>query len=430
LAYAKALQQGAMTKAVCAQRTGTRPLGRFAHVLFMAGTIADSLLGTTGSGLPRRFGQRFDSLAAHHRGSPRAGPLSSFNKQQETAMKFPQTETLGRLLTLALLGGSAGLAAAQSSVTVFGVLDVGVQSLKNGDKRLSLLSIDGMQTSRLGFRGTEDLGGGLSASFHLEGAIGPDVGSGGDWRRRATVSLSSKSAGEVRLGRDYTPTFWSISRFNAFGTNGVGGANNLIYGFDGLSSTSKTIVRSDNSVGYFLPGGLGGVYGQAMVAAGEGAPGKYIGARLGYASGAFDIAGAWSETSNNAAGDKFKVGNVGASYQLGAFKLLGLYHVSKQTTRRQTNWVVGGTYTVGAGTVRASYVRSDYSDAAKGSGADYNGDLIALGYVYNLSKRTALYGTASQVQNSAKGKFVIPGGSAVSPGQSSTGVEAGVYHSF
>lgn len=336
--------------------------------------------------------------------------------------------SLGRLLTLALLGGTAGLAAAQTNVTVFGVLDVGVQRLKNGNKSVSMESIDGLQTSRIGFRGTEDLGGGLSAGFHLEGAIGPDVGSGGDWRRRATVSLGSKTAGELRLGRDYTPTFWSISRFNAFGTNGVGAASNLVYGFDGASGTSKTVVRSDNSVGYFLPSGLGGVYGQAMVAAGEGSTGKYIGGRLGYAAGAFDIAGAWSETTNNAAGDKFKVGNIGASYQLDAFKLMGLYHVSQQTTRKQTNWVVGGTYALGQGTVRASYVRSNNRDTATGS--NYKGNLLALGYVYNLSKRTALYGTASRVQNSATGKFLIPGGSAVTAGQGSTGTELGIYHAF
>lgn len=336
--------------------------------------------------------------------------------------------SLARLLALTLLGGSAGLAAAQTNVTIFGVLDVGVQHLKNGSKSMSLTSIDGMQTSRIGFRGTEDLGSGRSASFHLEGAVGPDVGSGGDWRRRATVSLADKAAGEVRLGRDYTPTFWSISRFNAFGTNGVGAASNLVYGFDGVSGTAKTVIRSDNSVGYFLPGNLGGIYGQAMVAAGEGAPGRYVGGRLGYAAGAFDIAGAWSETTNTLAGAKFKSGNLGASYSVDAFKLMALYHVSKLNTRRQSNWVLGGTYSQGAGTVRFSYVHASNRDSA--TAKDYSGRLLALGYVHKMSKRTSLYTTASRVQNSAMGKFLIPGGSSVLAGESSTGTEMGIYHSF
>jgi predicted porin len=331
-------------------------------------------------------------------------------------------------LALAVFGLCAAPALAQSSVTVFGVLDVGVQRLKNGNNALWLESIDGLQTSRLGFRGVEDLGGGLSAGFHLEGATGPDTGAGGTFTRRSTVSLISKAAGEVRLGRDYTPTFWSISRFNPFGTNGVGAANNLLYGFDGLSATSVTVVRSSNSVGYFLPGDLGGVYGQAMVAAGEGASGKYVGGRLGYAAGPVDVAVALSETTNNAAGDKFKVSNAGGTYDFGLAKLFVLYHVSKQTTKKQTNWVVGTTIPAGSGVIRASYVRAHLKNSAPTT--DYSGNQMALGYVYNLSKRTALYTTYSRVRNSAGGKFVIPGGSTVAAGQGSTGFEAGINHSF
>ncbi|MCH7342189.1 porin [Pelomonas sp. CA6] len=325
-----------------------------------------------------------------------------------------------------LLAAFAGPAAAQSSVTLFGVVDVGVQSLKNGSKRLSLQSIDGLQTSRLGFRGSEDLGGGLSASFHLEGAIGPDTGAGFDFRRRATLSLASKELGELRLGRDYTPTFWNISRFNPFGTNGVGAASNLVYGFEGKSATAKTVIRSDNSVGYFLPGGLGGVYGQAMLAAGEGSTGKYEGLRLGYAEGALDLAAAVSQTVNTAAGDKFKVGNIGASYRLGAVQLMALYHVSKQQTRKQTNGVLGVLYAIGNGTVRASYTQAKLSD----TGVNNTGRMLAIGYRHDLSKRSALYATASRVSNSAQGQFLIPGGSAVAPGESSQGLELGLYHSF
>jgi predicted porin len=331
-------------------------------------------------------------------------------------------------IAAALTAASALAAAQSSSVTVFGVLDVGVQRLKNGSKTLNLESIDGLQTSRIGFRGKEDLGGGLSAGFHLEGAIGPDTGAGGDWRRRATVSLASKGAGELRLGRDYTPTFWNISRFNAFGTNGVGAASNLVYGFDGVSGTAKTVIRSDNSVGYFLPDGLGGVYGQAMVAAGEGSTGRYVGARLGYAGNGLDVAVALSETTNNAAGDKFKVFNLGGSYTMGALKLLGLVHNSKQTTREQKNWVIGAHYAVGTGTLRASYVNAHSRNSANGE--DYTGKLFAVGYVHNLSKRTSLYTTLSQVNNSKTGRFLIPGGSAIALGDDSRGLEAGIYHSF
>jgi predicted porin len=345
-------------------------------------------------------------------------------------MPSPHCRALRPLLGLCLLGTLCGTASAQSSVTVFGLLDVGVQRLSNGPKGVTLQSIDGLQTSRLGFRGVEDLGDGLTASFHLEGAVGPDTGGGFDFRRRSTVSLTSPRAGELRLGRDYTPTFWNISRFNAFGTNGVGAASNLLYGFDGLSSTAKTVVRSDNALGYFLPGNLGGVYGQAMVAAGEGVPGKYLGARVGYAAGPVDLALSVSDTTNNAAGDKFRVTSLGGTYALGAVKLMGLVHNSKQTTKSQDNWVLGATYTIGLGTVRASYAHAHLRNTAAAARADYSANQLALGYVHALSKRTALYGTVSRVANSSTGKFVIPGGSAVGAGQGSRGTELGISHSF
>lgn len=346
-------------------------------------------------------------------------------------MRMPQTPARALALAASVLSLGAGTAQAQSSVTIFGVLDVGVQQLSNGPKRLRLMSIDGLQTSRLGFRGTEDLGNGLSAGFHLEGALSPDTGGGAlDFRRRSTLSLSKRGVGELRLGRDYTPTFWSISRFNAFGTNGVGAASNLLYGFDGLSSTASTIVRANNSVGYFLPGGLGGVYGQAMVAAGEGAPGRYVGARLGYAAGDLDVAVAHSTTENNAAGDDFKVTNLGGSYKLGDLRLLALWHRSAQTTREQTGWALGATYAMGATTLRASYVRAHYTNSNANARADYSGNQLALGAVHALSKRTSLYATISRVSNGTGARYVIPGGSTVTGGQGSRGTELGVNHSF
>ncbi len=334
------------------------------------------------------------------------------------------------LLVGAALASLAAPALAQSTVTVFGIVDVGAQRLKNGDKSVTLQSIDGLQTSRLGFRGSEDLGGGLSASFHLEGALSPDDGTAGgfNFRRRSTVSLAGKALGELRLGRDYTPTFWSISNFSPFGTNGVGSAGNMVYGFDGLSSTASTIVRANNSVGYFLPGGLGGVYGQAMVAFGEGAPGKYQGLRVGFANEALDVAVATSKTENNAAGDKFRTSNIGASYKIGPAKLMGLWLTSKQTTRQQDNWLLGATVTLDLGELRASVIRSHYTNSA--NAADYHATQLALGYVYHLSKRSALYASASRIGNSSGAKFVIPGGPALGTGQSSKGIEAGIRHVF
>ena len=147
------------------------------------------------------------------------------------------------VLALAVLGAFAGAASAQSSVTMFGVIDLNVQTVSNNE-RVYGMSTDGMASSRLGFRGVEDLGGGLKAGFWLEAGLAPDTGrsnTNGNWgsgtenqlifNRRSTVSLSNQW-GELRLGRDYTATFWSWTVFDPFGTNGVGAATNLALGGD------------------------------------------------------------------------------------------------------------------------------------------------------------------------------------------------------
>ena len=116
-----------------------------------------------------------------------------------------------------------GTASAQSSVTLFGIVDTSLSGYWNQARDVFGEPVTTSQTgltnsaynsSRLGFRGTEDLGGGLKASFWLEGGINSDdgTGTGSDgafmFNRRSTVSLES-AFGEVRLGRDYTPTYRS-----------------------------------------------------------------------------------------------------------------------------------------------------------------------------------------------------------------------------
>src|SRR5882757_4371407 len=204
------------------------------------------------------------------------------------------------LLALAVLGAFAGVASAQSSVQLYGTVDLNGKYVKNdGSDRRYSLSQDGINSSQLGFKGTEDLGGGLKAGFVLLAGVNADTGSANTqfWNRRATVSLWG-NFGEVRLGRDYTPTFWNNTIFDAFGTNGLGDSSHV------QQLGVGTFVRANNAVQYFLPAGIGGVYGQVMAAASEGAsgptpygaaagavganPGRYVGGRVGFAAGPFD----------------------------------------------------------------------------------------------------------------------------------------------
>jgi len=354
------------------------------------------------------------------------------------------------LLALAVLGAFAGAASAQSSVTLFGIVDVNARYVKTGDTKVKSLGTDGINSSRLGFRGVEDLGGGLKAGFHLEAGVNPDVGTTNSkfFNRRSTVSLLG-NFGEVRLGRDYTPTFWNLTAFDPFGTNGVGQYTNLftINGASGnaatpLQSGAGTLVRADNTIGYFLPSGIGGIYGQAQVAAGEGTPGnKYAGGRIGYAAGPIDVAAAYGQTQVDTADHKFKLFDIGGSYDLGVAKIMaqfsdmktdGISNVSINVAQR--NWLLGTVVPMGQGEIHAAYSQAKGRDFADGAKARQ----LAVGYVYNLSKRTALYGTLSDLKNTAGTNvtptFVVatpPSASALTASNlKSRGFEAGLRHSF
>ncbi|MDM0075889.1 porin [Variovorax sp. J2P1-59] len=400
------------------------------------------------------------------------------------------------LVALAALA-VAGVASAQSSVTLFGVVDAAVSGYSNKTEdvfgnsvttKRTALSNSGYNSSRLGFRGTEDLGGGLAASFWLEAGINNDDGTGQTitglgptatggggltFNRRATVSLSG-AFGEVRLGRDYTPTFWNDTVFDPFGTNGVG--TNLIstangYASGNIANSGFTInnqyVRSSNSIGYFLPPNLGGFYGQFMYAFNEKASldpgvlvqtgvnpvtgaavpgpgvafndsrtGRYIGGRVGYANGPLDVALSYAETtlaSNfvNGTTSKLDSGSIGASYDFGVVKLFGEY--SKADTKIQSSapfpttvagalgfrepgadgWLVGVTVPVGPGLIRAAYSAVDYKNTTPANQffglPEPKASKWALGYVHNLSKRTALYATVAYIDNKNGADLTIGG---------------------
>ena len=354
------------------------------------------------------------------------------------------------LIALAVMA-AAGAASAQSSVTLFGIVDAtfayGKGSGAGATKRYQLTN-SGYNSSRLGFRGTEDLGGGMSASFWLEAGLTNDNGTGAatntnnqasggalagmggsqglTFNRRSTVSLAG-GWGEFRLGRDYTPQFWNLTVFDPFGTNGVG-TNQMLNSI----VTGVTAVRASNSYGYFLPPNLGGFYGQIQYYMGENPSpsatrkdGTGIGARVGYASGPFNVALAISGT-DYAAGD-VKQANLGGQWDFGMAKLMGQISRDENGAVEGRGWLLGGLIPVGAGEVRVAF--SQYSTDLGLGGSDPKSRKIALGYVHNLSKRTAVYTTIARVRNS-NGAAQALNGSATAPGASSTGFDAGVRHSF
>ena len=337
-----------------------------------------------------------------------------------------------QIAALALLATAAVTASAQSTVTLFGVIDAGVSSVKNGSNTVKSVSKNGLNTSRFGVRGTEDLGGGLLASFWIEGGFNPDNGTQSDgtrlWNRRTTASLIG-GFGELRVGRDFAPSYTGWSDFDIFGDNGLaaGGKFNSAVG-----TNADTLTRADNLVTYFTPSKLGGFYGQVSVAPGEGVNGKkYVGGRAGYAAGPLNVSLALGQTTVTASAaqpgeDKLKVITLGASYDLGVAKLTGYYDQNKYGSLKTTVYNLGVSVPVSAlGSVRASYAKLNASGLTSNAN---DASQIALGGVYNLSKRTALYTTVSRVNNKGGAAYAV-GGTAVA-GTKSTGYELGFRHAF
>jgi len=333
------------------------------------------------------------------------------------------------LLALATLCAFAGAANAQSSVTLFGLVDLSLNSVKNGATTVKSMDSNMLNSNRLGFRGTEDLGGGMSASFWLEGGMANDTGSptGFNFQRRSTLSLSG-SFGEIRLGRDYTNSFSTKATYDAYGANGMGTSLNMYAGtVAGLGSGAATVVRANNMVGYFLPGNLGGLYGSVQLAAGEAVAGnKYTGFRLGYAAGPFDISGGVSATKT-ATSDDFKTANFGASYNLGVAKVMALYDQHKYGAKKYTTTEISTSVPMGQGEFRAAYSKGN----AAGAGTDANDSTVfGLEYIHNLSKRTALYTQYGRVKNSGTAASTVGAGPANVAGGTSTGYGAGIRHMF
>jgi predicted porin len=353
------------------------------------------------------------------------------------------------LIALAVLA-AAGTASAQSSVTLFGIVDATIQRVNNSNgPSVTRLTNSGYNSSRLGFRGTEDLGGGMSASFWLEAGMSNDDGQGANtnannqasgagaavagrqgltFNRRSTVSLAG-NWGELRLGRDYTPQFWNLTVFDAFGTNGIGTTQTL-----NSIITGSTAVRASNGIGYFLPGNLGGFYGQYQHYLGEnisGTPndGTGDGLRLGWANGPINVAAAMSQTNNTIAGAsaKIKQNNVGAQWDFGVAQILGHYEWDSVGSTDGRGWNLGALFPIGAGQIRAAY--SEYKVKL---GTQPKSQKFALGYVHNLSKRTALYVTYADVKNSNGAAASAAPGAAGSPGinSHSNGWDLGLRHSF
>lgn len=294
--------------------------------------------------------------------------------------------TLYCIFPAALMAALAIPAQAQTNVSIYGNLDIGIVKESGRTARM-----DRGYNNWLGFKGSEDLGGGLSAIFNLQTRFAPDTGmleTGVFWQGESTVGLRSTSAGALRLGRALSPlwqTKWAYDPWydsGTFGSISFPYQTGSFYSDKTLALGAANFARIGNGIFYDTPE-FSGFQAHAALEVEKiaGARDRAAGVSLNYGKGPIAAMFAYQR---NAASDSINF--VAASYNFGSASLMGSYAAGRildAANVRQTekSWTLAGIYTLGADTLRAGYGRLEESGNNK----------ISIGYLHPLSKRTNVY---------------------------------------
>lgn len=341
-----------------------------------------------------------------------------------------------KILAAAIVSAFAAPAfAATANVDVYGVLDLSVESLDDGSSRGTNLSSN---ASRLGFKGAEDLGGGLSAIWQIETTLTMDRSDTYGGARDTFVGLKG-GFGTVKLGYFNTPTKQLSRKLDLF-NNRLGDTRNLLRSDNTNGASGNTWEeRFRNGIRYDTPSfsGLSGsvhyaTQTNADVANNNDLDAYSLGAN--YANGPIFV-GATYQRNNLAVGNESNW-RLGAGYNMGDLKLVALYAKSKD--QRGTSgadrgvWGLGAGYKLGNGEIKGQYYKADDEDMTANSGAN----LFAVGYDYNLSKRTQVYVAYAKTNNDSAARFSVTGGAhgdnlgAAANGSDPSGFALGMSHKF
>ncbi len=331
-------------------------------------------------------------------------------------------------LAIAALCTLAGAAHAQSNVTIYGVLDLSVSKINTGQSFLNGLPVGltGTQgtvnlrpstSNRIGFRGTEDLGGGLRASFTIEHRLDPSQGTeqngqNGMWRGQSWVGLGSSTLGEVRLGRQFNPALYVAQNGDPWGWDYNVGSVQVI------NRTGNNSTYAANAVTYITPN-FQGLTAQVQVGLGEGGTAvnpsnntdRQVGFNVVYAKAPLYVGVAYNDVRVQNSPNKNQYTVVTAHYDFGVIRPIVQFAQGKNnSTERSRSFVLGATAPVGGG--RLKVVAANLDPA----GPDNKINKFGLGYEYPLSKRTSLHADIGTGKTTNLSR--------------TTGYEAGLKHVF
>jgi len=340
---------------------------------------------------------------------------------------------------------------AQTAVTIYGIVDAGFVREMGGVTNATKISSGVGSVSRLGFRGTEDLGGGMSALFVLETGYKTDTGevdtAGSIFNRQAFVGLKS-NAGTVTLGRQYTPYYTTVSAYaDPFAAGLSGSAKNLL-------PTAGVNTRTSNTVMYVSPK-ISDLTAELAYAAGEqsgsNSAGRQLGAALTYAAGPLNARLAYNNRNSDvvaAAGTTGVSRDIGtntllaANYDFGIVKAYAAYGVDKgfnsavlpnssnpfggarpTNSTNSTDILLGAAVPLGQSTILASIINKNDK-----TGFDQDATQYAVGYTYAMSKRTTLYTSYGKIKNRRSAGYTV--GNATDVGSGDSAYNAGIRHTF
>ncbi len=354
------------------------------------------------------------------------------------------------LIALAALATVATAAQAQSSVTAYGIIDSGVAVMNNDTSSTSALSGGALATSRWGFKGVEDLGGGLQAAFNLEGGIYADNGAAVStstmFDRQSNISLISKDIGELRVGRTTRFDFDVVAAYaDPFGAANFGGANAVVWtslaskaDWGGITTAAES-SRYNNSLKFTSQRVAGFVVGYQHAlgeAAGSASADRQQAYLIDYQAGNARLSYAYSRLNNTSANNGVKLSDISVLAGSYDFKVVKMFAGWAEKEKVGDADKVKATW-VGA-TIPVNAKVNVMLNAAQIKNADYvaNADakVYALGATYDFSKRTAVYALAGRANNDSGAKVSLGTsvnlGSQVAAGLDQTGYVVGIRHSF
>lgn len=314
-----------------------------------------------------------------------------------------------RYLAFASAAALIASSAAAQNVTIHGRLNTSLERQKDGDTSMTKLQNN---SSRLGFRGKEDLGGGLNAGFELEGGFDSSTGAGQlfNFNRQAELYLSSNRFGTLRMGKFTSEAYYATADYISMHNHDTGTSSDALYAYFPANS------KDSDKIAYRAPQLLPGLTLEIAKALKEDDPDDTWDFAANYSIGKLALGAGFSQT------DDARQTALRALYPFGNL-VVGAYVQRDRDLERQSrnNFRIAAMYQHNASEFHINFGKA----GERGDLADSDAIQYTLAYNYNLSKRTKLYTFFTKVDNGAAASYYSS-----APGDDFSSLAVGMRHNF